>query len=59
MLLFIVTTVYHMCLGLQEIIVDYVHDDLLKYLALMANTCFGFAVGLASAYAILKLSFGV
>jgi succinate dehydrogenase / fumarate reductase membrane anchor subunit len=59
MLLFIVTTVYHMCLGLQEIIVDYVHDDLLKYLALMANTCFGFVVGLASAYAILKLSFGV
>jgi succinate dehydrogenase membrane anchor subunit len=59
MLAFIVTTVYHMCLGMQEIIVDYVHDDLLKYLALMANTCFGFAVGLTSAYAILKLSFGV
>jgi succinate dehydrogenase / fumarate reductase membrane anchor subunit len=59
MLLFILTTVYHMCLGMQEIIVDYVHDDLMKFLALMANTCFGVVVGLASAYAILKLSFGV
>jgi succinate dehydrogenase membrane anchor subunit len=59
MLLFILTTVYHMCLGMQEIIVDYVHDDLMKFLALMTNTCFGVVVGLASAYAILKLSFGV
>jgi len=59
MLSFIATTVYHMCLGMQEVIVDYVHDELLKYIALMANTCFGFAVGLSSAYAILKLSFGV
>jgi succinate dehydrogenase / fumarate reductase membrane anchor subunit len=59
MLLFILTTVYHMCLGMQEIIVDYVHDDLLKLLALMGNTFYGFVVGLASVYAILKLSFGV
>ena len=59
MLLFILTTVYHMCIGMQEIIIDYVHDDLMKFLALMANTCFGVVVGLASAYAILKLSFGV
>jgi succinate dehydrogenase / fumarate reductase, membrane anchor subunit len=59
MLLFILTTVYHMCIGMQEIIVDYVHDDLLKLVALIANTCFGVVAGLASAYAILKLSFGV
>lgn len=59
MLLFILTTVYHMCLGMQEIIIDYVHDELIKYAALMANTFFGVIVGLASAYAILKLSFGV
>jgi len=59
MLLFIVTNVYHMCLGMQEIIVDYVHDELIKYLTLMANTFFGFVIALASAYAILKLSFGV
>jgi len=59
MLLFIVTTVYHMCLGMQEIIIDYVHDDLIKFLVLICNTCFGVVVALASIYAILKLSFGV
>ena len=59
MLLFIITTVYHMCLGMQEIIIDYVHDDLIKFLALMANTCFGVVLAMASIYAILKLSFGV
>jgi succinate dehydrogenase / fumarate reductase membrane anchor subunit len=59
MLLFIVNTVYHMWIGMQEIILDYVHEDKLKLLSLMANTFFCFAVGLASCFAILKLSFGV
>ncbi len=59
MLLFIVNSVYHMWIGMQEIIVDYVHEDKLKLLCLMANTFFSFAVGFASAFAILKLSFGI
>jgi len=59
MLLFIINMVYHMWIGMQEIILDYVHEDKLKLLSLMANTFFVFAVGLASAFAILKLSFGV
>ena len=59
MLLFIINIVYHMWIGMQEIIVDYVHEDKLKLAGLMANTFFVFAVGLASAFAILKLSFGV
>ena len=59
MLLFILNTVYHMWIGMQEIILDYVHEDKLKLACLMANTFFVFAVGLASAFAILKLSFGV
>ena len=59
MLLFIVNMTYHMWIGAQEIIVDYVHDDKLKLLTLMANTFFCFAVAFASAFAILKLSFGV
>jgi len=59
MLLFIVTTVYHMWIGMLEIIVDYVHDELLKYLALLANLFFCSVAALASVYAILKLSFGV
>ena len=59
MLLFILNTLYHMWIGMQEIVLDYVHDDKLKILALLGNTCFVFAVGFASAFAILKLSFGV
>ena len=59
MLLFIVNSVYHMWIGMQEIIVDYVHEEKLKLLCLMANTFFSFAVGFASAFAILKLSFGI
>ena len=59
MLLFIINSAYHMWIGMQEIILDYVHEDKLKLLCLMANTFFVFAVGLAAAFAILKLSFGV
>ena len=59
LLLFIINTVYHMWIGMQEIILDYVHDDKWKLLSLMANTFFVFAIGLACVYAILKLSFGV
>ena len=59
MLLFIVNTVYHMWIGMQEIIIDYVHEDKLKLATLLGNTFFCFAIGFASALAILKLSFGV
>ncbi len=59
MLLFIVNMLYHMWIGMQEIVLDYVHEDKLKILALLGNTCFVFAVGFAAAFAILKLSFGV
>ena len=59
MLLFIINTAYHMWIGMQEIIIDYVHEDKLKLASLMANTFFCFAVAFASAFAILKLSFGV
>lgn len=59
MLLFIVNMLYHMWIGMQEIVLDYVHEDKLKILVLLGNTCFVFAVGFAAAFAILKLSFGV
>jgi succinate dehydrogenase / fumarate reductase membrane anchor subunit len=59
MLLFILNSTYHMWMGMQEIILDYVHEDRFKLMAVMANTFFTFAVALASIFAILKLSFGV
>jgi succinate dehydrogenase / fumarate reductase, membrane anchor subunit len=59
MLLFIVSICTHMRIGMQVIIEDYVHDEGAKLVLLMANTFFVTAVGLASAFAILMLSFKV
>jgi succinate dehydrogenase / fumarate reductase membrane anchor subunit len=58
-LLFIINSAYHMWIGMQEIVLVYVHEDRWKLTCLMANTFFVFAVALASCFAILKLSFGV
>jgi succinate dehydrogenase / fumarate reductase membrane anchor subunit len=59
MLLFIVASVWHMKIGLQVVIEDYVHGEMVKLIAIMANNFFSVAVALASIYAILKLSSGV
>jgi succinate dehydrogenase membrane anchor subunit len=59
MLLFIASITTHMRIGIQVIIEDYVHDEIVKLLLLMANTFFAVAVALACAFAILMLSFKV
>jgi succinate dehydrogenase / fumarate reductase membrane anchor subunit len=59
MLLFIASVCVHMRVGMQVIIEDYVHEEPHRMILLMLNTFFAIAVGLASAYGILKLSFGV
>jgi succinate dehydrogenase / fumarate reductase, membrane anchor subunit len=59
MLLFVISVFYHMRIGMQAIIEDYVHDERTKYALLILNTFYTFAAGFAAVYAILKLSFGV
>jgi succinate dehydrogenase / fumarate reductase membrane anchor subunit len=59
MILFIIASTWHMKLGMQVVIEDYVHDEKLKLAAVIGNTFFSAAVGLASIYAIFKLSSGV
>jgi succinate dehydrogenase / fumarate reductase, membrane anchor subunit len=59
LLLFILASAWHMKIGMQVVIEDYIHNEKLKLASVMANNFFCVAVALASIYAILKLSSGV
>jgi succinate dehydrogenase / fumarate reductase membrane anchor subunit len=59
LILFTIASVWHMKIGMQVVIEDYVHDERVKLVSIIANNFFSVAVALAAIYAILKLSFGV
>lgn len=59
LILFVMSAVYHMRLGMQMVIEDYVPAEGARIVLLLLNTFFSAVVALASIFAILKLSFGV
>ncbi|MEH6403272.1 MAG: succinate dehydrogenase, hydrophobic membrane anchor protein [Sneathiella sp.] len=58
LLLLIGAVFYHMKLGLQVVVEDYIHAESTKVVLLMLNSFFCAIVGLAAALAVLKLAFG-
>jgi len=55
---FILTGLYHMALGLQEVIVDYVPHEGAKLLLMILNHGFAFAVAAACVFALLRIAVG-
>src|SRR5258706_6198829 len=56
MVLFIISVFYHMRIGMQAIIEDYVHEERAKYALLILNTFFTIAAGFFPDFAVLQLS---
>ncbi len=58
MILALASILWHMRLGMQVVIEDYVHGHGRKLAALIANTSFVMLIFAIAAYSILKMSFG-
>ena len=57
LLLFILASVYHMQIGVQVIVEDYVHTEGVKLAVLIANIFFAVLIGLACVYAVMRIGF--
>ena len=53
-----ISVTYHMRLGLQNVVEDYVHERALKFAANIANTFFAVAIAAVCLFSVLKISFG-
>jgi succinate dehydrogenase membrane anchor subunit len=55
---FVVISLYHLALGIQEVILDYVPHEGAKLILMIANFGFAFAVAAASLFALLRIAVG-
>ena len=58
MLLLVVTTFWHLKLGLQVVIEDYVHEEGMKLFSIVLLNFFVIAGGALAFFSILKIAFG-
>ncbi len=55
----VVSICWHMRLGLQMIIEDYIHGPALRIICLILATFYSFGLAALAVFAILKMNFGV
>jgi succinate dehydrogenase / fumarate reductase, membrane anchor subunit len=52
---FVLISLYHMALGLQEVILDYIPHPGFRFFLMLVNYGFAFAVAAASVFALLRI----